>query len=72
MIIHSDNRWGALSLTCTHLGCTVEETGDGFACPCHGSRYDENGKVVRGPAPRQLRQLRVEITAEDDLVVHTD
>ena len=30
----------ALSLVCTHLGCTVDESADGFACPCHGSRYD--------------------------------
>ncbi len=72
MIVHSDNGLSALSLTCTHLGCTVEGTSDGFACPCHGSRYDENGNVLRGPAPRPLRRLRVEITADDDLVVHTD
>ncbi|MBI5023735.1 MAG: ubiquinol-cytochrome c reductase iron-sulfur subunit [Candidatus Omnitrophica bacterium] len=44
----------AMSLVCTHLGCIVSKTSKGFACPCHGSRYDEKGRVIRGPAPRAL------------------
>mmetsp|Transcript_108723 Transcript_108723/g.272472 ORF Transcript_108723/g.272472 Transcript_108723/m.272472 type:complete len:233 (+) Transcript_108723:90-788(+) len=41
---------------CTHLGCTVpwNIAANRFCCPCHGSQYDENGKVVRGPAPLSL------------------
>lgn len=49
----------ALSLVCTHLGCTVTAIGDGFSCPCHGSRFDRNGKVLRGPADRGLAMLKV-------------
>ncbi len=44
----------AMSAVCTHLGCTVREEGDGFLCPCHGSRYDKEGKVKAGPAPSAL------------------
>lgn len=50
----------ALDLTCTHLGCTVKGTAQGFACPCHGSRFGPGGEVLRGPAERSLRRLAVE------------
>jgi Rieske Fe-S protein len=50
----------ALDLTCTHLGCTVKATEQGFSCPCHGSRFGRGGDVLRGPAPRALRRLSVE------------
>ncbi len=62
----------AISLVCTHLGCTVEEVDGGFKCPCHGSRYDAQGNVERGPARLPLRQLRVEQTAQGRLLIHTD
>ena len=50
----------ALDLTCTHLGCTVTATPAGFACPCHGSRFSSEGEVLKGPAPRALKRLRID------------
>ncbi len=48
----------ALSLACTHLGCRVAPLpGGGFACPCHGSRYDASGAPVAGPARRPLARV---------------
>ena len=46
----------ALNAVCTHLGCVVpwNKAANKFMCPCHGSQYDETGKVVRGPAPLSL------------------
>ena len=49
----------ALSLVCTHLGCTVSVTADELSCPCHGSRFDRQGMVLTGPADRPLRRLKV-------------
>jgi cytochrome b6-f complex iron-sulfur subunit len=41
----------AISASCLHLGGRIGPGGNGFACPCHGSTYDLNGKVTGGPAP---------------------
>lgn len=49
----------AISRVCTHLGCIVKPTESGFECPCHGSRYDSDGVVTKGPAPRPLQWLEV-------------
>lgn len=62
----------ALSAVCTHLGCTVARTPDGFECPCHGSRFDQDGTVRAGPAPRALPWLEVGRAADGQLVVYAD
>ena len=49
----------ALSLICTHLGCTVTVTEDALSCPCHGSRFDRQGRVLTGPAGTPLVKLKL-------------
>ena len=69
------NREGEIvahSLICTHLGCTIENDGDGFVCPCHGSRFDKDGVVAKGPAQEPLRKLRVDILEDNTLRLYTD
>jgi cytochrome b6-f complex iron-sulfur subunit len=46
----------AIHPICTHLGCTVKwnTQKNHFICPCHGSEYDSQGKVLHGPAKRSL------------------
>jgi cytochrome b6-f complex iron-sulfur subunit len=71
MLIHSQQGFTAISLVCTHLGCTVGKSAEGFACPCHGSRFDADGKVTHGPAAKPLSSLRVEVTKDNRLILHT-
>ena len=57
-----DGRLLAVSPICTHLKCVVhwnsaEKTWD---CPCHGSRFDVDGSVLEGPAPKPLEAIAVE------------
>jgi cytochrome b6-f complex iron-sulfur subunit len=71
VLLHEKSGFSALSLVCTHLGCTVEMQSTGFACPCHGSRFGPEGKVERGPAAKPLPNLRVEETSDGILHLYT-
>lgn len=55
-------RYG-LNAVCTHLGCVVPWNGteNKFKCPCHGSQYNKEGKVIRGPAPLSLALAHTDI-----------
>ena len=59
----------AVSAVCTHLGCTLHRSTDGFVCPCHGSVYNNNGQVLSGPAPTDLKWYKVEESPDGNLVV---
>ena len=64
-----DSAFSALSATCTHEGCLVSGVDRPiFVCPCHGSRYDHTGAVVKGPAPAALPRYGTEY-ADGVLVV---
>ena len=51
-----DGGFIALSLRCTHLGCSIvwEEDKNRFICPCHASAFSMNGDVQNPPAPKAL------------------
>jgi cytochrome b6-f complex iron-sulfur subunit len=60
----------AVSAICTHLGCTLERSIDGFECPCHGSCYSNDGEVLSGPAPRNLSWFSVNKGADGNVVIY--
>lgn len=58
-VFRDDEGVYAISTVCTHLGCIVKATSDGFECPCHGSGFTKDGTVRKGPAPQPLPWLKV-------------
>jgi cytochrome b6-f complex iron-sulfur subunit len=68
-LIRQGNTFQCLSAVCTHLGCTVNNTGSGYHCPCHGSLFDAQGKVKGGPAPRPLDWFQITLSKDNHLLV---
>ena len=59
-----------INAVCTHLGCVVpwNKAENKFKCPCHGSQYNNEGKVIRGPAPLSLALAHAEINDSDTII----
>src|SRR4051794_30024477 len=60
----------AFTAVCTHMGCTVGSVEDNvITCPCHGSQYNAStGEVVRGPAPKALAPIQIDVEGNDILL----
>lgn len=63
----------AILAICSHLGCEVRyhPEQDKWICPCHGSEYDGEGKVVGGPAGKALPRVAVELKQDGSLIINT-
>ncbi len=68
-VVHDAEGFGAVSSVCTHLGCVVAATPEGFNCPCHGSKFARDGRVVQGPAPSPLTWYEIELAPDGQMVV---
>jgi Rieske Fe-S protein len=56
------------SSKCTHKGCAVNKVADGtIDCPCHGSKFNLDGTVAKGPATEPLASKAVSV--EGDSIV---
>ena len=72
-LFRGEQGFHAISSVCTHLGCVVAHTeGEGFACPCHGSRFGPDGTVTGGPAPAALPWLEIAISPDGQLQVNAE
>lgn len=67
-----DKGFLAISLVCSHLGCSVhwDEESKKFQCPCHSSSFDEVGDVLDSPASNALDYFPV-IVKEGKVLVNT-
>lgn len=75
-VFRDDEGVFAISTVCTHLGCIVKTSANGFDCPCHGSGFTKDGTVRKGPAPKPLPWLKVSragatITVDEESKVKT-
>lgn len=61
--------FAAFSMICTHQQCLTDVRNNRFECPCHGSRFSNNGSVINGPAERPLQQLSVTVNGDGTLTV---
>ncbi len=62
--------WLVVVGVCTHLGCVPNRDPEGgWLCPCHGSKYDASGRVVRGPAPRNLDVPAYHFVSNDKILI---
>jgi cytochrome b6-f complex iron-sulfur subunit len=71
VVVHTSSGLAAYSLICPHLGCTVQLSAGGYACPCHGSRFGPDGALQNGPAEQPLQTLKLEQTPSGELVLYT-
>jgi cytochrome b6-f complex iron-sulfur subunit len=65
-LVNHNSEVFSLSPVCTHLGCLVDWSRhkDQFLCPCHGGRYDIEGRVIAGPPLLSLMRLPLKIEDE--------
>jgi cytochrome b6-f complex iron-sulfur subunit len=70
-LLHDEQGFAVVGAVCTHLGCVVAATPEGFECPCHGSRFNAEGRVVQGPAPSPLFWYEVSLSPDGQLLVDT-
>lgn len=73
-LVRSSKGFFALRAVCTHLGCPphwVPEQSQ-FVCPCHNSRFDNEGALQQGPALRALERFEIYTTTTGHLALNLD
>jgi cytochrome b6-f complex iron-sulfur subunit len=70
-LVQAASGFYALSVTCTHLGCTPNylPAEAKFKCPCHGSGFRTTGINFEGPAPRPLERCRVVLADDGQILI---
>ncbi|MBI1174229.1 MAG: ubiquinol-cytochrome c reductase iron-sulfur subunit [Sideroxydans sp.] len=62
--------WLVVVGICTHLGCVPNRDPEGgWLCPCHGSMYDASGRVIRGPAPKNLEVPTYSFVSDNKILI---
>lgn len=61
--------WLVVVGICTHLGCVPNKSDTGWLCPCHGSIYDNSGRIISGPAPRNLDVPPYHFLADNKILI---
>ena len=62
------NEYVAVYMQCTHQGCELRPNKISLVCPCHGSEFSTDGKVLNPPADKDLKQFKV-ITDNENIYI---
>ncbi len=62
--------YSASLMHCTHRGCELNIGGGIYSCPCHGSEFSLAGKVLEGPADRDLKTFKTETDNENIYILY--
>ncbi len=68
----TDGRYTALLLRCTHADNQLIQAGNGFKCTLHGSAFDQEGRVITGPADRPLKRYSTQVVSGQVIIQVTD
>lgn len=69
-IVRQGDKLFAISSYCTHRKCKLSAEKDRtFYCPCHGSTFDPDGHVTKGPARKDLPLYSIAANESGELVV---
>jgi Rieske Fe-S protein len=63
-----DNTFTALLLQCTHQENQLTPSGNGFQCSLHGSQFDQEGNVRKGPAENALKKYSTSINSTNLII----
>ena len=70
ILVKDNENYKLMSSKCTHLGCKIDKMDhDQMVCPCHGSRYNKNGRPVIGPAVDPLHEIPFTTEKTDDSLI---
>ncbi len=70
IVVQQNETTTVLTSHCSHLGCKINKVEDGkLVCPCHGSVYNLQGKVINGPAYKELEIIPSEISADGKSII---
>jgi len=71
IIVKKGSEVKCFSARCPHLGCLIYHLEkDKIVCPCHGSRFSSDGKVINGPSVKNLNELEITSDKSGVLVVY--
>jgi len=63
-----DDNYLASLMLCTHRQCELNVTGTFLSCPCHGSEFSNKGKLLKGPADKDLQHFKLKVEASTIII----
>lgn len=68
-LVRKANRLFAPSAICTHKRCALKLRDGGIVCPCHRSKFNDDGTNKSGPAKIPLPRFGISINSESRIIV---